>query len=112
MEEIIITAIQHIRSKSKQRVTSKRIFQFIDKGALSAEYELFQDCMNRLEIDGRIYKNKKVKNISFFINLIPPDSNKADGPDGVKRVDKSPESPKTIEKLESFAGHDLEIFKM
>ena len=45
MEEQIITAIQNIRSKSKQRVTSPRIFRFINKGALSIECELFQDCM-------------------------------------------------------------------
>ena len=60
MEEKIITAIQNIRSKSMQRVTSKRIFQFINKGALSIECELFQDT-NRLEIDGRIYKKRAVK---------------------------------------------------
>ena len=34
MEEKIITAIQNIRSKSKQRGTSQRIFRFINKGAL------------------------------------------------------------------------------
>ena len=58
MEEMIITAIQNIRSKSKQRVTSQRIFRFINKGALSIEFELFQDCMNKLEIAGRIYKKE------------------------------------------------------
>ena len=35
MEEKIITASQNIRSKSRQRVTSQRIFRFINKGALS-----------------------------------------------------------------------------
>ena len=59
MEEKIIAAIQYIRSKSKQRVTSQRIFRFINKGALSTDCELFQDCINRLEIDGRIYKKKE-----------------------------------------------------
>ena len=39
MEENIITAIQHIRSKSKQGVTSERIFRFINKGAVSIECE-------------------------------------------------------------------------
>ena len=61
MEEKIITAIQNIRSKSKQRVTSQRIFWFINKGALSSECELFPDCMNKLETDGRIYKKRAVK---------------------------------------------------
>ena len=47
MEEKIITTIQNIRSKSKQRLTLPRFFRFINKGALSIECELFQDCMNR-----------------------------------------------------------------
>ena len=58
MEEKIITAIQNIRSKSKQRVTLQRIFLFINKGALSIECELFQDGMDKLEIDGLIYQKK------------------------------------------------------
>ena len=73
MDEKIITTIQHIRSKSKQRVVSQRIFQFINKGALSIECELFRDCMNRLKIDGRIYKKKRLylEKALFFINPIP-----------------------------------------
>ena len=63
--------------------------------------------MNRSEIDGRIYKKKRGKNASFFINPIPLDRKKNDGPDSVERVHKSPELPKTIEKLESSADHDL-----
>ena len=69
MEEKIIAAIQYIRSKSKQRVTSQRIFRFINKGALSIDCELFQDCINSLEIDGRIYKKRGVKMLPFL--LIP-----------------------------------------
>ena len=45
--------------------------------------------------------------LHFFINPISPDSKKNHGPDSLERVHKSPESPKTIEKLESFADHDL-----
>ena len=37
--------------------------------------------MSKLEIDGRIYKKKRGKNASFFINPIPPDSKKSDRPD-------------------------------
>ena len=58
------------------------------------------------EYDGRIYK-KKGKHASFFINPIPPDSNKNDEPDSVERVHKSPNSRKTIERPEFFADHDL-----
>ena len=58
MEEKNITAIQHICSKSKPRITLQRVFRFINKGALSIECELFQDCIIRLEIDGRIYNNR------------------------------------------------------
>ena len=52
-------------------------------------------------------QKKRGKNASIFINLIPPDSSENDGLDSVERVHKSPESPKTIEKLESFTDNDL-----
>ena len=78
MEEKIITAIQYIRSKSKQRVTSQRIFRFINKGALIIECELLQDCMNRLEIDGRIYK-KGVKMLHFLLIPFPRTTTKMMG---------------------------------
>ena len=86
-----ITALQHVRSKSKQRVTLQNIFRFINKGALSIDSE----------------QSKRAKNASFFINPIDLDSNKNDGPDNVERVHKYPESLEAIEKLESFADHDL-----
>ena len=79
MEEKIITAIQNIRSKSKQRVTSQRIFRFINKVALSIECELFQDCMSKLEIDGRIYKKRRGKNASFLLSLFPRTTRKMMG---------------------------------
>ena len=59
MEEKITAAIQHIRSKSKQRATLQIIFRFTNKGAVSIGCELFQDCINGLEIDGRIYKKEE-----------------------------------------------------
>ena len=58
MKEKIITAIQNIRSKSKQGNTSHRTFRYINTGAISIECELFQDCMSKLEIVGRIYKKE------------------------------------------------------
>ena len=70
MEEKNITAIQHIHSKSKQRVTF-RFFRFINKRVLSIKCELFQDCMNRLEIDGRIYKKRGVKMLHFLLISFP-----------------------------------------
>ena len=51
MEEKIITAIQYIPSKFKQRVTSQIVSRFISKVALSIECEFFEDCINRLEVD-------------------------------------------------------------
>ena len=67
------------RSKSKQRVTSQRIFRFINKVALSIECELFQDCMSKLEIDGRIYKKRRGKNASFLLILFPRTTRKIMG---------------------------------
>ena len=58
VEEKIIAAIQYIHSKSKQRVTSQRTFRIFNKVALSIDCELFQDCINRLEINGLIYKKR------------------------------------------------------
>ena len=86
-------------------MTSQRIFWFINKDALSIDCELFQDCINRLEIDGRIYKKKRSKHASFFINPISEDNNKNDEPNNTEKVHKSPESPKAIEKLEFFTDH-------
>ena len=37
----------------------------------------------KLDIDGRVYKKKRGKNASFFINPIVMDGNKNDGPDKV-----------------------------
>ena len=67
MEDKIIAAIQHILSKSKKRVISHRIFRSINKGTISIGCKLFEDCINGLEIGGRIYK-KRGNNGSFFIN--------------------------------------------
>ena len=103
----MITAIQHIRFKSKQRVNLQRIFRFINKVALSIECELFQDCMNRLEIDGGIHKKKRGVKILYFL-LISFSRSATKMINRIAwRVHKSPESPKIIEKLESFADHDL-----
>ena len=54
-----------------------------------------------------VFTKKGGKNASFFINSIARDSNKNHGPDNVQRADKSPESLKTGEKLESFTDHNL-----
>ena len=110
MEEKNSAAIQNIRSSSKQSVTSQRIFGFI-KSALCIECELFQDCINRLEIDGRIYKKRGTKMLHFLLITLPQGSNKNDGPDNVQRVDKSPESPKTPEIYNRYLTMTLKIFK-
>ena len=42
MEKKYITAIQRIRSMSKQRVTSQRISQFTNRGALISNVNSFK----------------------------------------------------------------------
>ena len=59
-----------------------------------------------------VFTKKRGKHASFFINPIPPYSNKNDGSDSVERVHKSPKSTKSIKKPESFAEHDLENIKI
>ena len=103
MEEKIIAAIQHIRSTSKLRVTSQRIFRFINKCAVSIGCELFQDCINGLEIDCLIYKKRGVKILPFLLIPLPRVVKKSDEADNVEKGHKSPEPPKAIKKVESFA---------
>ena len=49
-----------------------------------------------------LFTKKWGKNASFFINLISEDNNENDEPNNIEKVHKSPESPKAIEKQESF----------
>ena len=79
MEEKIITAIKNIRFKSKQRVTSQRMFVLINKGPQSIECELFQNCMNKIEIDGRIYKKRGERMLYFLLILFPRTARKMVG---------------------------------
>ena len=68
MEERIISAIH---SKSKQSVTSQRIFRFINKSAVSIGRKLFQDCIYGSEMDGRIYKERGVKMLPLLLIPLP-----------------------------------------
>ena len=62
----IVNAINFIRLKNKKRVTSQRIFSFINKGVLQLDCQKFNDILCDMEIDGKIYKNGSGKNASFF----------------------------------------------
>ena len=62
----IVNVINCIRLKNKKRVTSQRIFSFINKGALQLDCQKFSDVLCDMEIDGKIYKNGSGKNASFF----------------------------------------------
>ena len=53
--------------KNKKRVTSQRIFSFINKGALQLDCQKFNGIICDMEIDGKIYKTGSGKNASFFI---------------------------------------------
>ena len=63
----IVNAINCIRLKNKKRVTSQRIFSFINKGALQLDCQKFDDILCDMEIDGKIYKNGSGKNALFFV---------------------------------------------
>ena len=66
MEAKIQNAINFIGLKSKKKVTSQRIFSFINKGALQLDCQKFNDIVCDMEIDGKIYKNGSCNNASFF----------------------------------------------
>ena len=102
MEEKILNAIQHIRSKCKKRVTSQRIYSFINKGALHLESNSFQDFMVGLEIDGYNSKRGKGKSASYFVRkkFIDSSSNEKyeNSNSGISMQQNVPSSPQTIEK--------------
>ena len=102
MEEKILNAIQHIRSKCKKRVTSQRIYGFINKGALHLESNSFHDFMVGLEIDGYNSKRGKGKSASYFVRkkFIDSSSNEKyeNSNSGISMQQNVPSSPQTIEK--------------
>ena len=113
MEDKILNAIQHIRSKGKKRVLSQRIYSFINKGALFLESNSFQDFMIGLEIDGYISKRGKGKSASYFVRkkFIDSSSNEKseNSNNGMSMQQNVPfSSPQTIEK----ARKDIEKEKI
>ena len=103
MEEKILKAIQHIRSKCKKRVTSQRIYSFINKGALFLESNSFQKFLVGLEIDGYISKRGKRKSASYFVRkkFIDSSSNEKNenSDNGISMQQNAPfSSPQIIRK--------------
>ena len=67
MEAKIVNTINFIRLRNKKRVTLRRIFSFINKGALQLNCQKFNNIISDMEIDGKRYKNGSGKNTSFFV---------------------------------------------
>ena len=67
MEDKILKAIQHIRLKCKRRVTSQKIFSFLNEGASFIDAKLFHEVLDEIEIYGYIFKRGRGKNASFFV---------------------------------------------
>ena len=63
----IVNATNFIRLKNKKKVTSHRILNFINKGALQLDCRKFDDILCDMEIDGKICKNVSGKNTSVFV---------------------------------------------
>ena len=59
MEAKIVNTINFIRLRNKERVTLRRIFSFINKGALQLDCQKFNNIIR--------YKNGSGKNASFFV---------------------------------------------
>ena len=64
----IVNAMNSIRLKNKKRVTSQRMFSFINKGALQLDCQKFNNILCEMEIDGKIYKAGSGKNVSFSVD--------------------------------------------
>ena len=81
MEAKIDTAINFIRLKNKNRVTSQRIFSFINEGVLQLDCPKFNDIICDMQIDDKTYKNGSGKNASSFVKnyfsmeVVRPDKN-------------------------------------
>lgn len=67
METQIVNAINLVCLKTKKRVTSHRIFSFINKVALQLACQKFDYIKCDMDINGNIYKNGSGKNASFFV---------------------------------------------
>ena len=76
MEDKILKVIQYIRLKCKKRVTSENIFSFLNKGASIVDAKLFPAVLNKMEIEGCIFKKGRGKNASFFVKRNLIDNNK------------------------------------
>ena len=63
MEDKILRAIQYIRLKCKKRVTSQNIFSFLNKGTSIVDAKLFHEVLNKMEIEGYIFKKGRGKNV-------------------------------------------------
>ena len=116
----IVNAINFIRLKNKTRVTSQRIFSFINKGVLQLDCQKFNDILCDMEIDGKIYKNGSGKNASFFAkNYFPLEDvspvknsdltvNNTHSQSSVSvSTNKSVTTPDTTQNLEDVTGSDF-----
>ena len=76
MADKILKEIQYIRLKCKKRVTSQNVFSFLNKGTSIVDAKLFYEVLNKMEIEGYIFKKGRGKNASFFVKRNLIDNNK------------------------------------
>ena len=67
MESKIIGAISYIRLTQKQRVTPKRIYNYISKDTDIIGEDEFKSKLQHMENEGKIFKTEKKRKISYFI---------------------------------------------
>ena len=119
MEDKILKAIQHIRLKCKKRVTSQNIFSFLNKDASFIDAKLFHEVLDRMEIDGYIFKTGRGKNASFFVksHLIDNNKNIVSGAFSTENNTVSPlqqeniSSPITVKSPEAFTDRTYNNLK-
>ena len=102
MKKKILNAIQHIRSKYKKRVTSQRIYSFINKDILHLDSKPFRDFMVGSEVDVYISKRGKGKSASYFVkNKFIDSSSNEKSENSNSRISLQqnvPSAPQTIKK--------------
>ena len=102
MESKILNAIQYIRTNKKQKVTSRRIYRFINMEASVLDEGLLQELLVKLKTEGKIYETGKGENASFFVNKTNTVSSEQNF-----SLSSSLNTSVNLESLESFIDNNL-----
>ena len=82
----------------------KILKSFLNKGASFTDAKLFHEVLNKMEIDGYIFKTKRGKNASFFVKIHLIDSNKNIVSQAFSTENNTVSPPVTVKSPKAFTG--------